>query len=147
MKSDLSLCERYGISLLNLRAPPQNYTNGQYEWTLDIELTETMLIERICEAIQKSQVRQVYQQRLQGHVRKQSQAFVCGRLYLSVLSASNLANADRNGMCDTFVQISVRDSKNQSNAKFIDIANENSFIQCKSNSEDQANKSFKTAVI
>lgn len=63
------------------------------------------------------------------------------------MGAQNLQNFNKKSLCDSFVQLEVSESKNFQNSKFIDIANEQSFIECKENSEIAQNQKYKTTEI
>eukprot|EP00347_Sterkiella_histriomuscorum_P017570 403348829 len=73
-RQDLSLIEKHGISILNILNLPQNYQNGQYEWSLDLQLqyNEHQLLKKIFEGIERSKIKTIYRQRFPQWVSAQN---------------------------------------------------------------------------
>jgi hypothetical protein len=85
--SRVKLIERYGVSVYNLRKLPEEIRNSKFEWTLDINAKDVLLLGEIQRKIQDARVKRIAEKK---QLSKETKALASGKLICSVLQANEL---------------------------------------------------------
>ena len=85
--SRVKLIERYGVSVYNLKRLPEEINNSKFEWTLEIETKDPLLLGEIQRKIQDTRVKKIAEKK---QLSKETNNLASGKLICSVLQANEL---------------------------------------------------------